>query len=228
MCSKQYLLFVTLRVSLISNDKGSREDKRRNSNCKEEKKLMLQWLQCQCIFQCHCVTTQQQANKWISPKLRWPSKEIVYTKKLQCKEIQSAQGRIAHNSKADLTTWSKRCWQVRFLPQSQQDKVGLLTQCPLMNLSTRSLCLHKPNNYPLQQARANMPMSSETCSKNTYKSLLLSETLDFSCVSHLCLYSVKWGAMEQPKSEAGEAFCCIRLKNILKYLSSPWNLSPPW
>lgn len=94
-----------------------------------------------------------------------------------------------------------------------------------MNLSTRSLCLHKPNNYPFQQARANMPMSSETCSQNTWRSLFLSETLDFSCVSCLCLYSVKWGAMEQQKSEAGEAFCCIRLENILKYLGSPCNLS---
>lgn len=116
-------------------------------------------------------------------------RDRLYKETLQCKEIQSAYSRIAHNRKADLTTWSKRCWQVRFLPQSQQDKVGLLTQCPLMSVSSRSLCLHKPNHYPLQQARANMPMSSETCSKNAYKSLFLSETLDFSCVSHLRLYS---------------------------------------
>lgn len=160
-------------------------------------------------------------------------RDRLYKETLQCKEIQSAYGRIAHKSKADLTTQSKACWQVRFLPQSQQDKVGLLTQCPLMNLSTRTLCVHKPNHYPLQQARANMLKSSETCSKNTcfYKSLFLSETLDFSCVSHLCLYSsytsVKWGTMEQRKARQGRLFAGIRFENIFKYLSSPYNLSPP-
>lgn len=34
-----------------------------------------------------------------------------------------------------------------------------------------------------------MPIPSETCQKNTCKSLFLSETLDFSCVYSLYLYS---------------------------------------
>lgn len=34
-----------------------------------------------------------------------------------------------------------------------------------------------------------MPTSSETCSKNTYKSLFLSETLDFIYVSSLYVYN---------------------------------------
>lgn len=76
-----------------------------------------------------------------------------------------------------------------------------------------------------------MSMSSETYSKHTYKSLLLSQTLDFRCVSSLHVYSSHASIttevqQNRKKARKGECFAGIRFENTSGHLCSPCSLPP--